>query len=453
MTGRLRILEAAALPFPSRQGTQVLLHAICAGLARRGHDVQLLVYAHAGFEPAAPYRILRLPDRPRFRSLRSGPDWRRAALDVRLALALPRLVAGLRPDVVHLHNVEAAAAALLVPRRPETPCVYHAHNLMEHELPTYPAVPALPGRVLGRLLDRFLSARADLTIAVSEPTRAGLVRAGADPSRIAVVEPGIDPADLAAVPVAAGVDAVPRDGATRGTGGRPLRILHLGNLDPYQGIDTVLAAAARMRSSGREVDVVLVTDSDPAPVRERAARLGVPVRGVPHGSLAGALGAARNCDVAALARRVPGGFPVKLVALLHAGVPVAATRSAVDGLDVGDVVRVAAGDDPGTLAEALASAASDPGSAARVARGRAAAAERFPADRAAERIERALRRAAERRGSTRTAWSASGPAPSPAGYEAPAPESQEGAPGSTSVGSSKGLGSSSGEQIPSWPTH
>ena len=396
MSGKeqLRILEVAALPFPSRQGTQVLLDAICRGLAARGHEVHVLVYAHGAFPFRAPYRVHRLSDAPRFRSLRSGPDWRRIVLDAQLVVEVRRLAGKLRPDVIHLHNVEAAAATLLPPARPAAPCVYHAHNLMEHELPTYGSLgPVAVARSLGRQLDTVLPARADLTLAVSEPTRAGLIAAGADAARVVTVEPGVDPSDLAAgslPPPPPGEQASSAPGRWNPAG--PLCIAHLGNLDRYQGVRRILQAASHLRSTGVAVDFVAVTESEPDAVRKEAHRLEVPARFVLHGSLADALAAVADCHVAVLARHVPGGFPIKAIALLQAGVPVVAAPSAVAGLGLDDVVWLAENDEPPALAAACIAAATDPQAADRCARGRRLAAERFSSAAAAERIEAALRR-------------------------------------------------------------
>lgn len=386
----LRLLQVAALPFPSRQGTQVLLDAIARGLAARGHELHLLVYAHGAFPLDVPYRIHRLPDRPRFRSLRSGPDWRRAALDLVLALELRRLARALRPDLLQLHNVEAGAAALLLPDRPDAPCVYHAHNLMQHELPTYDRLlPAPLARRFGRLLDQALPARADLTLAVSESTRAGLLALGAAPARVVTVEPGVDLEELAAPPAPPPCPFFP-SGRREPHSPEALRVAHLGNLDRYQGVDRILDALAVLRRSGWPAELVAISDSDPAWVRRLADRLHVPASFVPHGSLAGAIDCARSCHVAALARDVPGGFPIKLIALLHAGVPVAATRSAVDGLRVDPVVWLADREGAGGLADAILAAATHLRSELRSAAGMRLAAERFSAAAAAERLEAAL---------------------------------------------------------------
>lgn len=398
----MRILAVLASPFPSRQGTQVLVHNICEGLARRGHDVHLLVYAHGAFSPRVSYAVHRLPDLPRFRSLRSGPDPRRVALDLALAARLRLLARKLSPDAIHLHNVEAAAAALLVPPRPAAPCVYHAHNVMAEELPTYlrPA-PAGPARALGALLDRTLAERADLTLAVSPATRSALVRLGADPARVVVVEPGVDLDDLDAAAGSIAIHATPAVVRARRAGSA--LVGYLGNLDAYQGLDLVLGAVAAMRRDGIPAELLVVSESDPGATAREAARRGIAVRFERHGALSDALGALSACDVAVVGRNVRGGFPVKLAVLLAAGIPAAATPAAVEGLEIDDVVWTARDGSAEALGSAAAAAVRDGVErAARVERGLRLAGDRWSAAAAAGRLEEGLRSAVEMRGPVRT---------------------------------------------------
>jgi len=101
-----------------------------------------------------------------------------------------------------------------------------------------------------------------------------------------------------------------------------------------------------------------------------------------------------DCHVAVLARSVPGGFPIKAIALLQAGMPIVATPTAVAGLGLDDVVWMAESEEPAALAAACVAAATDPQAPERCNRGRRLAAERFSTAAAAERIEAALRRVA-----------------------------------------------------------
>ena len=119
----LRLLEVAALPFPTAQGTQALLREGCEALAEQGNEVHLLVYAHgaAPYTPPLPNLVVhRVADWPHERSLRSGPSWRKLVLDWRLIFAIRHLSRELHPDVVHAHNYEALGAAIDAARLPRS---------------------------------------------------------------------------------------------------------------------------------------------------------------------------------------------------------------------------------------------------------------------------------------------------------------------------------------------
>ena len=170
----MRSLHVAALPFPSAQGTQALLHSMLSTLASAGHDTHLLCYAH-GAEPTPQlrYRVHRLPFTLGLRSLRSGPGARKLALDGLLVWSLRRLHAQLAPTLVVAHHVEAALACHLA----RVPFVFVAHTSLQHELPSYfPPAFVDPLARAGGALDAFLSARARAVLTVS-PLLAQLLQA------------------------------------------------------------------------------------------------------------------------------------------------------------------------------------------------------------------------------------------------------------------------------------
>jgi len=128
----LRIVQAAAFPFPSPQGSQVYVRGMARALARRGHDVTVACYAHGVGEPDPEYRVVRTPAVWRYDNLRAGPHLGKPFLDVALALRLGCLEA----DVVHAHNYEAPLAAALARAWTGVTIIYNTHNTMEEELHT-----------------------------------------------------------------------------------------------------------------------------------------------------------------------------------------------------------------------------------------------------------------------------------------------------------------------------
>ena len=73
---RLNIVQAAAFPFPSLQGSQVYVRGMSRALGRRGHRVVLACYGHGDTEldDDPEYEIVRTMRVPGYRRMRAGPD-------------------------------------------------------------------------------------------------------------------------------------------------------------------------------------------------------------------------------------------------------------------------------------------------------------------------------------------------------------------------------------------
>ncbi len=110
--------------------------------------------------------------------------------------------------------------------------------------------------------------------------------------------------------------------------------LYAGNLDGYQGWETIVGACMP------DMTLLVATESDPSPlIREAAAhRSGVRllVTGLANEAQRAQVHAA--ADVALVPRRAVGGLPVKLLDALARGVPVAAEERAIAGLRPAGVV-------------------------------------------------------------------------------------------------------------------
>jgi glycosyltransferase involved in cell wall biosynthesis len=261
MADPLRIAMVAACPFPWPRGTPIRVHRIAEAVAQRGHEVHVVTY-HLGEETAgAPFHVHRIRDVSAYRRTEPGPTVRKLLqLDPMLAGLLRRLHEDLRFDLVHAHHYEGLLVASHALR--ETPIVYDAHTLLSGELPTYRL--GLPRRVVRAVaphLDRHLPRRADRTIAVSETIRDSLLDLGAsEPGRLHVIPNGVERQHP---PIDPGIVA---DGRT---------MIFAGNLAPYQGVDLLLKAFARLQARRAEVRLMIVTDSSFAPLEGLARRLGV----------------------------------------------------------------------------------------------------------------------------------------------------------------------------------
>jgi glycosyltransferase involved in cell wall biosynthesis len=308
MTDPLRIAMVAACPFPWPRGTPIRVHRIAEAVAQRGLEVHVATY-HLGKDVGnAPFHVHRIRDVPSYRRTDPGPTVRKLfQLDPMLTRLLRRLHDELRFDLVHAHHYEGLLVASHA--LPGTPIVYDAHTLLSGELPTYRlGLPRSLLRFVGRQLDRRLPRRADRIIAVSDTIRDALVSLGASkPERLHVIPNGVEwqgsPIEIAT------------DGRT---------VIFTGNLAPYQGVDLMIEAFARLRTRRADVRLMIVTDSSFDPFEALAWRLGVrdaiELRRAPFPQQAALMAAA---TVAVNPRLQCDGIPQKLLNYMAAGMPIA----------------------------------------------------------------------------------------------------------------------------------
>ena len=305
-------------------------------VARRGHEVHVITY-HLGQELAdAPFVVHRIRDVPFYRRTRPGPTVRKLfLLDPMLVRRLHRLHQEIGFDLIHAHHYEGLLVASHAVQG--APIVYDAHTLLASELPTYRlALPHSWVRAAAPWLDRYLPRRADRIIAVSERIRDTLTGYGATaPDRIDVIPSGVE---------------WERFPVERTSPNGP-RVIFTGNLAPYQGVDLMLEAFARLRARRADARLMIVTESPFAPYEALARRLGVraavDLRGATFPQQPALLSSA---TVAVNPRVQCDGIPQKLLNYMAAGLPVATfdgsagpLRHEVTGLRVpdGDTVAMA----------------------------------------------------------------------------------------------------------------
>jgi glycosyltransferase involved in cell wall biosynthesis len=354
---RLRLALVGAFPFPLPQGSQLYARDQALALRALGADVMLFCYGTGSGPAPAGLPLVRIPRTLSPRRLRAGPSLLKPLADVALVLALARAQRARRFDLVIAHNAEAAFAAIAARASTQLPVVYVAHTLLGLELSSY-----LPGPLrgvadrLGRRLDRSLAARADGVLALAAGAEQRLAPHARGP--LAVIPPGRD--------AAAPPDRREIANVCARFGYEPGRfVLYAGNLDAYQELGRLAEVAARLAPLP-----VLVATHEPAgtaPPPLRAVRLASADEGRTL-----AFGAA----VAVLPRRIPGGFPVKLLNYMEAGRAIVAHAEVAEGLEHGREAWLLPADaSAADLAEAIGALAKDPERAARLGQGARAALE------------------------------------------------------------------------------
>jgi len=333
------ILYVACLPFPSYQGTQAALSAMLEASASTGRPTQLLTYAQGAYPLDAPYEVHRVPDFPKVRSLRSGPSWGKIALDARCILETRRLARRIQPTAVVAHHIEAALVALAAQ---VAPVYYVAHTCLTRELPVY--LPSLPTQLVSGVanqLEALVCTRATGVAAVA-PSLAHLLGRSAR-----------------YLPVPWTPSTAPRPTRSEARAALDLSpdahiCLYAGNLDRYQGWEHLIEALLILRRTDPSARLLVATESDPAPVRQGAERLGVSdsvhfcrIDGERARQLAHAAS-----DLTWVPRRTQGGLPIKMLDAFSRELPVVAMERATAALPVKDACISVPDDNPDALAAA-----------------------------------------------------------------------------------------------------
>ncbi|BCX18332.1 MAG: glycoside hydrolase [Geminicoccaceae bacterium] len=384
----LDIVVVAACPFPYPRGTPIRILRTAEALLDRGHRVRVVTY-HLG-KGAADDRltIRRLAHGLGYRKASPGPSIAKlVALDPQLAWTLRSELARAPADVVYAHHFEGVLVALAARRglRSCPPVIFDVHTLLASELPSYLGyLPTGPVRRLALLFDRTLPRRADHVTTVTERIRDKLIgELGLPAERVSTVPNGVEVDHFASVPPAGPLDQA-----------RPPRILFTGNPAPYQRLDLLLDAFAKLARRHPSAELVLSLDGDTASLRSRIAALGLTERvdlrpAVPFAELPALLAEA---DVAANPRTDADGTPVKLLNYMAAGRPIVSFAGAAPGVVHGETALLCPDGDTDCFAEALLRLIEDRQLAARLGAAARAQVDRTARwSRAAESLERIMR--------------------------------------------------------------
>lgn len=365
--GPRRVLVLAPQPFVAPRGTPLAVKLLAQSLADDGWAVDILTY-HLGEDFEHPrVRIRRIAAPPLVRQVPIGPSWQKLVCDLWLYRLARRMLREQRYDVIHAVEESALMAPRLAARH-GLPFVFDMDSVMSAQLIEKSRWLG-PVAGLFRRLESWALRRSAAVLAVC-PELMDYTRAIAPDAKVHL---------LPDVPIGGRADGPLPGALTSATG---LRLLYVGNLQGYQGVDLMLEAFARV-APDRPDAVLLVVGGEPAAIgayRDRLPELGLDGRvrfvgPVPVERLDRVL---EYGDVLVSPRTQGGNTPMKLYSYLQSGRVVLATRLSTHTQVLDDRVAKLADPEPEAFAASMRELLADPGQRERLgAAGRALVEEQY----------------------------------------------------------------------------
>ncbi len=395
----LRILYFADIRFPLERANGIQTAETCHALARRGHDIRLVVRPDTASEPRDPWDFYGLPRHERLALVRVRTAGNQA---VRRAIYLSRavtLVLNARPGVVFTRDLGVASLLLRLPASRRPPLVHESHGLapvVSQELPALLSNRSIAASTakLGRLMrrERRVWMGADGYVTITRALACDLAAAFGHRMRPAEVIP----------------DGVRIDGRRSFDlpvpGPAPV-VCYAGHLYPWKGVDVLLEALAMLPFAHGLIVGGLEGEPDLARTKEKARELGIDGR-------VEFTGAVQPREVRRFLERAsvlvlpnrPNAIstrytsPLKLFEYLEVGRPIVASDLPAlrEVLEDGRNAVLAPAGDAQALAGAIGRILEDRDLAERIARQAFEDASAFSWDRRAERLEALMIPIAER---------------------------------------------------------
>lgn len=337
----------AACPFPSVQGSQILIQELITGLCGRGHQVHLVTYpfgATSTWRRPQNCRIHRAKIRTSYPADHSGPHIYKPFMDMALARLLKKIIRQEKVDLVHAHSHEGLIAALWVRRKVPTPILYHSHTLLGEELPTYFRTRSLRilAKALGTGADWWFPRLADHCIALSPRTAQWFQKMKFSSGRVHYLPPFSFPPSPSNFQYP--LEHEPES-----------YILYAGNLHQYQDIELLFQSFRIVASQEPETNLVVLTHNDPAESQLRLDKLGLQDRvffkkGI---TMEEEWRWMTHARALALPRTRCSGYPIKLLNYMAVGRPIVVSADSARNLTHGENAFVVLNSKPENFAMGL----------------------------------------------------------------------------------------------------
>ena len=337
-------------PFFEPRGTPFSEYHRIKALGELGHHVDLLTYPLGRDVDLPNLRIFRCGRPPFVRRVRVGPSLTKVVLDAALAAKAVALVRATRYDAIHSHE-EAGLLGVWLARKRGIPHLYDMHSSLPQQLANFRYTSSRGAQRLFERAETAMIGGSRVVITICQELQDAVIEAGAgDRSFLIENVMGGDVGDAGAVS-AAPADIRARYGIDVA---QPL-VLYTGTLEPYQGLDLLIDASARLTHTHPQARI-LVVGGEPRQVDETRERARGRADNVvfagqrPAVDIPAFVAAA---DVLVSPRIAGTNTPLKIYSYLRSGRPIVATRLRTHTQVLDDETALLASPDPASFAEAV----------------------------------------------------------------------------------------------------
>jgi glycosyltransferase involved in cell wall biosynthesis len=383
----MKILMLAPQPFFQPRGTPISVYFRLHALSSLGHEVDLVTY-HLGEDKEFPHvRILRIPNLMGIKTIKIGPSWKKLPLDLFLLLKTTGRLFRKRYDLIFSHE-EAGWFGTALARIWRIPHVYDMHSSLPQQLDNFSFSRSKWIKRIFLRLEAYVLKNSQAVIVICQDLLDQVEKAG-HARKATLLEnfldfeaPAVSPDELAEM-------------REQYAGSGQKIVLYTGNFQPYQGIELLLEAAARL--AGQNLVFLLVGDTPEAVaemkvkaqdrgVEEMVCFTGqVPPEQVPL--------YIKLSDVLVSPRLSGTNTPLKIYSFLKSGKPLVATNLWTHTQVLDPKIAILAEPDPESLAAGIHAAAFSEEAQARVKNALALSEREYTFPRYLEKLRKVLVRA------------------------------------------------------------
>ena len=344
--GAVKILLLAPQPFYEERGTPIAVDLLLKALSDRGESVDVLTYPIGEDRQYPGVTLHRLPKIPGIRKVKPGPSFPKIVCDVVMMFRAARMARRTRYDVVHAVE-ESVFMAWWLRRWRRLPYVYDMDSCMSRQIvDKFRWLGLFAAIMMG--CEGVAIRAAEAVVPVCESLE--------DEARRQSARKTFRLSDISLLRKTAPTEA---ERALFPPAEAGCRLVYVGNLESYQGIDLLLESFRRLGADPAAPPAQLIVaggvPADVARYRARCAELGIAARvrflGPQPVERLGAL--LELADVVVSPRTQGNNTPMKIYSYMASGKPILATDLATHTQVLTPEIALLASPAPQAFAEAM----------------------------------------------------------------------------------------------------